>query len=643
MSTSALAGSGSVIDVQGIVNQLVQIEQRPVAVAKARVSGVDVSISAMSQLKALVDKVASSSKALEDALMLAGRSVSNSDATIMRASVTDAAAASPGASVVRNTVLATAQRTAFAGFSVASESLPDGSFRFDSISSDFAGNAFVAGTAYRVVSLGSAVAADWEAFSGSVAVPAVGDVFTPATSGTLPRGATIIPTAISLATPTPTTLEGLRDQINNRSDLTGKIAASIINIGRDVGTSTVSAGTRYRVSTLGSSTLAQWQAIDPTLTQVPSVGQIVTAGATGTLAGGGALSPETWSVTSGKTYRVASLGNNYSLQQWQTLFGGLAAVPSIGDVITATATGAFGNAGDTTVPSLFSHDPLVLALTASATGSTASFSAGFLDQNGIAQAGLSANSGLSQTPGNATALVNGIAVESKSNTFTNAIPGLSFDLLKADSSASGATATVSDNRATLKDRLKTFAADLTALNQGLSKFTKPGSKDEQAGPLAGNSGILGLSLAVSSAYSAGFTITEGVGRGNAYRWSDLGLEANRDGSYTIRQTDLDKAIDGITTGYGSAREIGREMLGGFTSTIRSTLNTFGGTAGTIRGSLEVLQLNRSRLASNVSELEAKVERTRKTLVAKYAALDAKLAGMNQMSMNVRSSLGRLAG
>jgi flagellar capping protein FliD len=195
----------------------------------------------------------------------------------------------------------------------------------------------------------------------------------------------------------------------------------------------------------------------------------------------------------------------------------------------------------------------------------------------------------------------------------------------------------------LKERLKTFAADLTALNQGLAKLAKPGSKDEKGGPLAGNSGITGLSMALSTAYSSGFRITGASGANNIYRWADLGLEVNRDGSVAIRQADLDKAVDGITSGYGSNREIGKEMLGGFTSTIRSVLESFRGAAGTIQGSIEVLQTNRSRLGTNVTELESRVERSRKTLIAKYAALDAKLAGMTQLSSRVQSSLRGLQG
>lgn len=48
-------------------------------------------------------------------------------------------------------------------------------------------------------------------------------------------------------------------------------------------------------------------------------------------------------VTSGKTYRVAALGS--SLAQWQALFNTLTAIPAVGDIIVATATGTLAGGG----------------------------------------------------------------------------------------------------------------------------------------------------------------------------------------------------------------------------------------------------------------------------------------------------------
>jgi flagellar hook-associated protein 2 len=282
----------------------------------------------------------------------------------------------------------------------------------------------------------------------------------------------------------------------------------------------------------------------------------------------------------------------------------------------------------------------VLLISGTKTGSTATFTA---TMTGRTASNLDSESppGLSQAASSASAVVNGITVYSKENTFTEAIGGLSFSITKTDATSS-TTLTVTDNRSALKDRLKTFAADLTNLRQKLATLTKPGSKLQKAGPLSGNSAIISLGLALSAKYSEGFTITGGGGANNTYTWSELGFEVNRDGSVTVRDAELSTAIDGVTRRSGADKRIGVEMLGGFTSAIRGTLDSFRGVSGTVQGAIDILNISRSRLSANADDIERKLERTQKSLIMKYSKLDSKLASMNQLGSNLRASLAGLS-
>jgi hypothetical protein len=71
------------------------------------------------------------------------------------------------------------------------------------------------------------------------------------------------------------------------------------------------------------------------------------------------------SVTSGVIYTVAALGST-TLGQWQAFFSGLSALPSVGQVITATATGTIVGGGTVT----FSDVSGVLGLANGGTGQT---------------------------------------------------------------------------------------------------------------------------------------------------------------------------------------------------------------------------------------------------------------------------------
>jgi len=513
MSTSALTGSGSVIDVRGIVDKLMQIESKPLTAARQRVGAVNVSISAMSEVKALVDKVASSAKAMEDSLMLAGRSVASSDAALVKASVSNPVLSSPGTITVSNTLLAKAQRTAFAGFASSATVFGQGygELRVRSVSSDF----------------------------GSIADQ-----------------------SITLA---GKTLEDIRNGINSGA-LGGKITASIVNTG------------------------------DPALGFV----LVLTGAKTGTTA------------TFDATWHDAQDINNDGIDDDRLNYNGS---------LVSGRSSAYVNPRES--------NPIT---------------------------GASDGAPLNQAAADAQATVNGIRLRSKQNTFTDAVPGLSFDILKSDSNGS-ATVTVSDNKSALKDRLKAFAADFTAFNRRLSALTQPGSQNQKPGALSGNSGILSLGLSLYSAYTQGFavkppthsgTFTWGADVSNAptavptLPWSLLGLEWTREGSVTVNESVLNAAIDGTTRIAGVDRRLGDEMLVGFTSGIREALNGFRGVDGTIQSSINILQTNRDRISSQATDRESRLERTRKSLLAKYASLDSRLASMSQLGANVRSALSALS-
>lgn len=433
-----------------------QIERKPLIAAQQKVKSVDVSISAMAQIASLLDKLSASSKALESAQMLVGRTVSTSDAAVATVNVISAAVATVGSVTLTDAQLAKSHILAFANQD-ASVPFQSGSFEVSNISSDF-----------------GSIANQTFALTGK-------------------------------------SLEQVRDEINT-SALAGQITASIVN----------------------------------------------TLGASG----------------------------------------------------------------------------YVLLLTGSKTGSTATFDA-TLDGNLPSNFQNDPAPGISQVAANASARVNGITVASKSNSFSEAIPGVSFNLLKASSATT--TITVTDSKPTIKERLRSVAADFTALNQKLVELSRPKSATEAAGPLAGNSAILSLALGLREKFFAGFTITGAVGNGNKYTWSNLGLELQRSGAVTVRESDLAAAIDGTTQPANAEVRIGEEMIGGFASELQDFLKK-----ATLSGVTDIMKTNRARLSSSVDDIDGRLERTRKSLLAKYAALDSKLASLSQLSANVRSSLAGLS-
>jgi len=188
MSTSSVSGSGSIIDVSGIVNSLIQVEQRPLGAISAKISSANVSISAMSDLKAAVDAAYSSVSALESAQLLSAKTASLSDGSVARVTVTDSSAASLGAVSIAAVKLAEVQRSKLALPGAAS---PDA----------------------QLVPLGSGVL--------HITIPGASRLVSDDGSGSL-----FDPGEINIAN---MTLEEVRDQINESFE--GKIRADLVNTG----------------------------------------------------------------------------------------------------------------------------------------------------------------------------------------------------------------------------------------------------------------------------------------------------------------------------------------------------------------------------------------------------------------------------
>ena len=491
MSTSAVT-SGSMIDVNSIVNSLMQVEARPLQIVSTRISAANVSISAMGEVKSLVDAAYAAAGAIQDQIFLSSKSVSVADSAIVKASVVSSSLAGIGEVTIEDTRMAAAQRSTFSGFNSATEEMGNGS-----------------GTLTIDIAAGSTLLS-----SGGSAVSAVFDL----------QGQS---------------LTAIRDQINANEELQGKVRAVLVNTG------------------VGNN---------------PWVLQLI--GST--------------------TGSLASFSANWS------------AHPDVDGGVTSQDAGVTTGTGP------------------------------FLDLPGT---------GANPTPDNARATINGVVIESQTNVFENAAPGLRLEVLKT--SVAGTSALVSDRRSDLQAKIKSFAGAYSALLLKVKDVTRPATDTVKAGALAGNSGVLGLSSRLFSAYVEGIKLSsdrtwvksdgtaavDQLGKPLPIRWSQLGLSVQRDGSVSLDEAELTAALSG---------PLGQSMLLGFSSSVRTALNTFRGSSGSLTTTIQAMQTTVSSLKTDQDRIQDRLQRTRTSLIAKYAALDSKLSQMSQLKSNLSSALAGLS-
>ena len=141
MAGLTASGIGSGLDIDGLVGQLMTIEQRPLSLLATKEASFQAKLSAFGQLKSVLTALQTAADALKDAAKFSATKASVADATLLGVSSTTAA--SPGSYSVEVGALARTQRTATSATTEFAPVAGDLTITFGSVS----GGVFTPGTA----------------------------------------------------------------------------------------------------------------------------------------------------------------------------------------------------------------------------------------------------------------------------------------------------------------------------------------------------------------------------------------------------------------------------------------------------------------------------------------------------------------
>ena len=244
-----------------------------------------------------------------------------------------------------------------------------------------------------------------------------------------------------------------------------------------------------------------------------------------------------------------------------------------------------------------------------------------------------------QNAQNAKVELNGLVVESSSNTFANTIPGMSFTVSEVTSTA--ATLNVKADTEAMKKNIQEFVDAYNALNDLLTKSTKSvrtaDGKVDQSAQNSGAGTLQGDSTTVSLQNSLRM-LTQGISgsKGSLTRLSDIGIQMQEGGKLSTDTTKLDKALTNIDDlkGLFANKADGLGQGGGIAVNFKNftdKLLAYDGTLNTKSDSLE------SKLKSNTAEqdkVNKRADALEKRLYAQYSALDTKMASLNALNAYV---------
>ncbi len=222
---------------------------------------------------------------------------------------------------------------------------------------------------------------------------------------------------------------------------------------------------------------------------------------------------------------------------------------------------------------------------------------------------------------NAALKVDGLTYERQSNTgITDVLQGVTLNLKGAGSTSFQITSDTSS----IADSVKGLVTAFQDAIQEVKTQTAYDSQTRTSGPLANSSALQGLSGQLSALL--GTKVNTG---GTITSLFDLGLQFNRDGSITLNEDTLTKALadhpDDVKTLF-----TGKTGVTGLGTLLTDTLNNLTQpSSGAIATDKQATQAQIDRLDANIASTKARLDKRYDTLARQFAALDRYAAQMQQ--------------
>lgn len=219
-----------------------------------------------------------------------------------------------------------------------------------------------------------------------------------------------------------------------------------------------------------------------------------------------------------------------------------------------------------------------------------------------------------QTAHQAHILLDGIDIYSDSNTVNSAVPGLSFELLKADSQSTTTLNVSVDNEATT-GKIKDFVSAYNEIVTFIADQKESGWGNDSA-------------FRSVKSHLQNLLTDQQAGGGVFTSLSQIGFETQRDGTISLNNTKLSSAL---TDEYDSVLGLfsGVDGSEGVSTKFATYLdNLTDSVDGLYVGRKETTEKNSRRIDQQISNMEARLEQKEKTLRAQFSAMEGLVSGLN---------------
>lgn len=382
-------------------------------------------------------------------------------------------------------------------------------------------------------------------------------------------------------------------------------AAEAMNSTEDLGSYSVTAGSNTYFSTsVSSTTEASAGDFHVEVVSLAQVQKDVSGGysdrSTGIFSGG--------SITINGTTEI-TIANNSSLNDIKS------------------AINAANDSDETGVSASIITDGSNYRLVLTGTDANTSFS---LSTSGITDGTTALGFSNTQAAQSAEIIVDGITITSSSNSFENAIPGITIDLLKENEAGESTSVAVATDYTGIKNKLQAFA---TAYNSIIDFFSDQQDADWGHDP----------SFRLVKSKLQGLLVSNVGGNGTYNHLIDLGFESDsKTGKLSI---DTDKLTDALSEGYSDVEflllgdDSTTGILDQFTSYLDNWTDSYDGLYAAKKSSYDTSVRS---LDATIQRMELRLEQREKTLNTQFAAMEELVSSLNTTSTYISNQLSNLS-
>lgn len=234
----------------------------------------------------------------------------------------------------------------------------------------------------------------------------------------------------------------------------------------------------------------------------------------------------------------------------------------------------------------------------------------------------------------ATIKLNGVTLNRSTNSITDAVDGVTLNLLKGDPGKT-TTLTVSPDRSQVKSAIESLVKAYNEFNTTARGLTSYNPENRTAAILTGDATARSIQSQIRNALGAPFG-----GSGGVSTLSDLGITFNRDGSLSLVSSKLDAALNDPDKNVG-AFFTGADGKGGLANSLNARLDGILKSGGVLDSRTDGINRSIKDIDVQRERLGIRLEMTEKRFRAQFSALDAAVGSMAQTSTYLSQQLANL--